>query len=154
MVAEIIRSGWIASLELGSADGKQRSPRGEEGDRPCHLRGCRRRPARRTRTPAVPAASPCTPGSSPSLPRRQARRDQIGIGRGGAGARDRDPFRSAAGGGAGVATGARGEGRRGRGGARAARGGGAGAGWRRGTGEVVAVGAHGLASGARARSRQ
>jgi hypothetical protein len=86
MAAEIIRSGWIASLELGSADGKQRSPRREEGDRPCRLRGRRRRPARRTRTPTAPAASPCTPGSSPSLPRRQARRDQIGIGRGGAGA--------------------------------------------------------------------
>jgi hypothetical protein len=54
----------------------------------------------------------------------------------------------------GVATGTRGEGRRGRGGARAARGGGAGAGWRRGAGEVVAVGARGLASGARTRSQQ
>jgi len=79
---EIIKSGWIASLELGSADGNQRSARGEEGDRPCRLRGRRRRRARRTRTPPSPAASPCTPGSSPSLPRRQARRDQIGIGRG------------------------------------------------------------------------
>jgi hypothetical protein len=67
---------------------------------------------------------------------------------------DGDPFRSAAGGGAGVATGARGEGRRGRGGARAARGGEAGAGWRRGADEFVAVGVHSLASGARARSRQ
>ena len=94
---EIIKSGWIASLELGSADGNQRSARGEEGDRPCRLRGRRRRRARRTRTPPSTAASPCTPGSSPSLPRRQARRDQIGIGRGrsraGAGAGTGDPFR-------------------------------------------------------------
>jgi hypothetical protein len=52
MAAEIIRSGWIASLELGSADGKQRSPRGEEGDRPCRLWGRRRRPARRYEDPS------------------------------------------------------------------------------------------------------
>jgi hypothetical protein len=132
MAAEIIRSGWIVNLELGSADGKQRSPRGEEGDRPCRLRGRRRCPARRTRTPAAPTALPCTPGSSPSLPRRQARRDQIGIGRGRARARGPEiPFVL-------LLEAGRVQ-RRGH----TARGGGVGAGWRRGAGEVVAAGARG-----------
>jgi hypothetical protein len=50
---------------------------GEEGDRPCRLRGRPRRRARRTTTPPATAASPCTPGSSPS--RRRRRRARTGI---------------------------------------------------------------------------
>jgi hypothetical protein len=66
---------------------------GEEGDRPCRLRGRPRRRARRTTTPPASAASPCTPGSSPSRRRRQ--RARVGIGRGQCRRTEwRDPFRS------------------------------------------------------------